>query len=412
MRKYIVLFLICFASTYGQSIKESNANAIKAYKHKQYDLFLHWAKRVDSLRPAHPNYMYNLAGAYALNNKPDDAFKTLRKIVLMNNTVTFEQDSDFVSLRHLPGFERLLDLKKSIETPVMTSQKVVTLSEKDLHPEGLLYLPKKKLWLAGSIRKGKIVAFDEKTGKCTDWLDTDYPVFSLKQDVDGKYLWVATSGMPQMEDFTPNKDGKGEILKINLRTKAIEKRFSVPGKHVFGDLIVAKKGTVYVSDSEISAVYKIDGDQIKPWFNAADRVCNFQGLCFNADQTSIYLADYLNGIVEIEVANPAKRRWLVFPEDATTKGIDGIAWHDNSIIAIHNGVKPIRIVRYFLGEDGKITSQKIIDNNRAEFAEPTIPFINGNSCYFFANCPWPAYDKQNKLDDSKFTNPMLFRFTL
>src|SRR6476660_4046876 len=127
MRKYIVLFLICSAAASAQNLKESYANSVKAYRHRQYDLFLHWAKRVDSMRPAHPNYMYDLAGAYALTNNPGEAFGTLKKIVLMNSTVAFENDSNFVSLRRFPDYERLVALKKSVETPITTSQKVVTL---------------------------------------------------------------------------------------------------------------------------------------------------------------------------------------------------------------------------------------------------------------------------------------------
>ncbi len=412
MKKYFLLLLVACASAPAQTLKEMYANSVKAYKHHDYDLFLQWTKRLDSIRPAHPNYMYNLAGAYALTNKPDQAFQTLKKLLLTNNTVTFEQDSDFVSLRRLPDFEHLISLKKQLEMPVITSEKVVTLNEKDLHPEGLVFLIKKKQWLAGSIRKGKIVAFDPETGKCTDWLDTDFSVFALKTDASEKYLWAATSAMAEMEGFTPTMKGKAEILKINIRTKAIEKRFSAAGEHVFGDLIVAKDGLVYVSDSDNPVVYKIEGQDMKPWFNIANKAGNFQGMCFNADQTSIYLADYLNGIVEIQTANPAKRRWLAFPDGATTKGIDGLAWHGNSLIAIHNGVKPIRIVRYFLDGRGNIAKHQVIDNNRPEFNEPTVPYILNDKCYFFANCPWPAYNKQHQPEAGKFENPMLYVFPL
>jgi hypothetical protein len=396
----------------AQTISEAYANSLKAYKRKKYDAYLIWTKKLDSLRPMHPTYTYHLASAFALNNKSDQAFSTLKKAVLMNSETGFEKDSDFVSLRNLPQYNQLLSLKERVEKPVLTSQRVVSLSEKSLHPEGFVYLSKKMQWLSGSIRKGKIVAFDIKTGKCTDWLDTNYSVFAMKPDADEKYLWIATSAMEEMEGFKPEIDGEAEILKVNIKTKTIESRYNVPGKHIYGDLVVAKNGIVYISDSFNPVVYKIEDNLMVPLFSINDRICNLQGLAFNADESKLYLADYFNGIAEIPVANPAVRRWLAFPDGTIQKGIDGLAWYNNSLIAVQNGVKPIRIIRYLLDNSGNISGFKTIDNNRPEFNEPAFAYIVKDKCYFFANCPWPAYNKKHELDESKFENPMLYSFSL
>jgi hypothetical protein len=410
--KKIIIFLLMASTMSAQTISEAYANSLKSYKRKKYDSFLTWSKKLDSLRPMHPKYTYNLAAAYALNNKPEHAFATLKNAILMNSESGFEQDSDFVSLKNLPGYDRLLSLKQTVEKPMLTSQKVVSLSEKSLHPEGFVYLPKKKQWLCSSIRKGKIVSFDLKTGKCTDWLDTDYAVFAMKPDAEEKYLWVATSAIEEMEGFKPELNGKGEILKVNIKTKAVESRYSIDGKHIYGDLVVARNGAVYVSDSRSPIVYKIADNAMQPWFSVNDRICNLQGLAFSADESKLYLADYFNGIAEIPVANPAARRWLAFPDGTIQKGIDGLAWYNNSLVAVHNGVNPIRIIRYFLDGSGNISGFKVIDNNRPEFNEPALVHITGDKCYFFANCPWQAYDKRHQLDESKFENPVLYSFSL
>ena len=412
MKKFLLLFIIVTATLRAQPVNELYSKSLKAYKHGQYELFLTYAAKLDSIRPWHPVYTYNLAAAYALNMKSDKAIPILKKIVLMDGNSGFADDADFASLRALPEYRDVLSLKATVLKPVETSQKVVTLSEKNLHPEGLYYLKKKKLWLAGSIRKGKIVTFDSKTGKCADWLDTDYPVFSLKADADEKYLWAVTSAVEEMEGYKPEMEGRGEVLKINLKTKAIESRYTVGGKHVYGDLAVAKNGTVYVSDSYNPTIYRIVDDAMAPWYSINGGFNNFQGICLNADESKVYLADYFNGIAEIPVGDPSQRRWLSFPAGTIQKGIDGIAWNDGSIVAIYNGVKPIRIIRYFLEAAGNIGRYQVIDNNRPEFNEPTIPHVVKDKCYFFANCPWPAYDRRHQLDESKFENPMLFTFSL
>lgn len=412
MRKYLLLLIFSTGFAQPQGLNELYASSVKSYRHGVYAEFLFYAKKVDSLRPSHPVYTRNLASAYALNNKSTEAIALLRKIIFMDATTDYETDKDFESLHGLPEYQQLASLKESLLKPFAQSEKVVTLSEKALHPEGILYLEKKKLWLAGGIRAGKIVAFDAKTGKCTDWLDTDFPVFAMKADAKEQYLWVATAAIREMEGFTTAAIGKAEILKVNIKKRTIEDRFSIGGKHLFGDLAVAKNGVVYLSDSENPVVYKIENGSLIPFLRVSDKLCNFQGLTFNDDQSTLYLADYFNGIAEIPVDAPQKIRWLAFPEGTITKGIDGLVWHNRSLIAIHNGVKPIRIIRYFLDASGNIATYKVIDNNRPEFNEPTNGTVSRSKFYFFANSPWAAYDKKQQLDDSKFTHPELFSFTI
>jgi sugar lactone lactonase YvrE len=110
-------------------------------------------------------------------------------------------------------------------------KKTITLSEKALHPESVIYLSKTKTWLASSIRKKKIISFDEKTGNCSDWLkeETMLSVFAMKPDAKQEFLWVATSAVPEMENFNEVVKGKAEILKVNIKTRKIVKRYSLEG---------------------------------------------------------------------------------------------------------------------------------------------------------------------------------------
>jgi hypothetical protein len=416
MRKsFIFLVFLCFgASLSAQSLNELYANSMKAYKYKSYKSFLSFSKKLDSLRPSHPVYAYNVAAGYALNQKPEKAIEALERYILMDNTVEFEKDSDFVSLRQLPDFEKLTKLKAEQSKVVNGSSKVMTLNEKDLHPEGLVYLKKTKKWLAASIRKSKIVSFD-KNGKCTDWLKGEgvFSVFAIKADADEKYLWAATSAFEEMEGYSPNMKGKAEVLKINIKTRKIEQRFSVLGTHIFGDLVVAKNGVVYVSDTDKPNIYKIQNGEIAEWLPLKGKVFSLQGIALNGDESKMYIADYLAGILVVPVNDNSKWHWLDFPKGTSVKGIDGLAWHDNTLLAIHNGVKPIRVMQYLLDNSGdQIKSYKTIDNNRPEFNEPALCAIKDGTLYFFANSPWNAYDKQHQLDESKYGNPMLYSFKL
>ena len=412
MKQFYLLsaFFLFGLSGFSQSLKELYNKSVLAYQNKNYPDFLTYTKELDSLRPSHPTYTYNLACAYALNGKVDDAVLTVKKCLLMNNAVSFETEADLVNIKKSEKYQSLIDLKANLGNSVANSVKETVLSEKDLHPEGLVYLEKSKQWLVASVRNSKIISFDKTTGKCTDWLADSglYSVMALKTDKKEKILWVTSSVMPEMKNYTKALEGKSEILKIDIKTKKILKRFPLEGNHVLGDLVVDKVGHVYVSDSGEAIIFKIANNKLDIWLDLKKEAYNLQGLTLNESESQLYIADYLKGIMKIDMHKPEQHNWLKFPERNTVKGIDGLLWYKKSLVAIHNGVKPIRIMRYFLDGKDEISGSEILDNNRAEFNEPALGTITGNKLYFFANAPWNAYDKNGVLNESIIDFPTLY----
>jgi hypothetical protein len=384
-----------------------------AYKNKDYVLFLKLTKQLDSIRPSHPTFTYNLASAYALNKMNTRALTILNQLLLMNNTVAFEDDTDFDNIKNLVEFKKLKTLKIEQNTLIESSNQKLTLSEKDLHPEGLLYLDKHKLWLVSSIRNKKIVSFDE-TGNCSDWfINTPYSVFALKADKNQNYLWVSCSAMPEMKGFTKEMEGKNEILKIDIKTKKVIKRFTIEGNHVFGDLAIAKNGDVYISDSVEPHIYKIANNQISLWKVLKGEAFNLQGIAFNNEESKLFIADYFTGIIVISMNNAVPFSRLILPEGTSKKGIDGLAYYDNALFAIQNGTVPIRILKFQLNiSNTQITNFTVLDNNRSVFNEPALATISNGKMYFFANSPWKFYDKNFQLDETKIEYPKLFELKL
>lgn len=411
---FLPVFLVISFTGFSQSLKELYNKSTQAYQNKNFAEFLNYTKQLDSLRPSHPTYTYNLACAYALNGKTEEAVSTVKKCLLMNNTVQFEAETDLENIKKSIEYQSLIDLKSTLSKPVINSVKEVVLSEKDLHPEGLLYLEKSKQWLATSIRNRKIVSFDFSTGKCTDWF-TDpglFSVMAIKTDKKENILWVTSSSMPEMKGFTKGLEGKSEVLKIDIKTKKVIKRFSLDGNHVLGDLTVDKDGNVYISDSGEAVIFKISNDKMEIWKDLKNEAYNLQGITLNADDSVLFVADYLKGILKINLKKPSEYSWLNFPETATIKGIDGLLWYKNSLLAIQNGVKPIRIIQFPLDKKNEISGFKILDHNRSEFNEPALGTISGNKLYFFSNSPWNAYDKNGVLNESIIDFPNLYSHQL
>lgn len=413
MKRLLLLLFFCTAAVNAQTLNEIFKQSKQASDAKDYPKFLELTQKLDSMRPMHPAISYNLATAYTLNNKNDKAYEVLKRIALADSRVDVTDDPNFAGFVKTGDYDKLQQLRKAQDVTVSGSQKVVTLNETLLHTEGLAY-SNGHGWLTASVRKRKIVAFDAKSGTCTDWLaEKDMlAVFSIKSSKDGKYLWAATAAIPEMEGFDASLEGKAEMLKIDIATKKIIKRFSVDGNHVFGDLLVTASGTIYVSDSNVPLIYKIENDTMTEWLDLSREAFNLQGLAIDEKESVLFIADYLKGVAAISMKDK-KYNWLVFPEGTSPKGIDGLTYYNNSLIAIQNGVYPIRIVQYSLNAaKNAFTGFTIIDNNRTKFNEPVLGTIYKDAFYFFANSPWKAYDRSGAIDESKVTNPELFSFSL
>src|SRR4051812_48873654 len=85
-----VIILNAYTNFAQSPIQQKIYNAgIRAYENKDYKTFLELARSLDSLRPLHPTYTYNLASANALNGNSEEALIALRTLVLMDNTIAF-----------------------------------------------------------------------------------------------------------------------------------------------------------------------------------------------------------------------------------------------------------------------------------------------------------------------------------
>lgn len=410
-----IVFFILLSAVYanGQSLNDVFKESKKAADAKDYAKFLQLTQKLDSMRPMHPTISYNLATAYALNDNNTKAFEVLKRIAFTDSRVDISDDPNFVAFVKTTDYTALQRLRKSLDVTVSSSQKVSVLNEKLLHPEGLTYTNGQG-WLAASVRKRKILAFDQKSGNCTDWLaEKDMlAVFSIKSSKDGKFLWAATAAIPEMEGYDSSFEGKAEILKIDIAAKKIIKRFTIDGNHVFGDLLVSSSGIVYVSDSNLPLIYKIEGESMTEWLDLSREAFNLQGLAIDEKESVLFVADYLKGITAVTIKDK-KHSWFSFPDGTTPKGIDGLTYYNNTLIAIHNGVTPIRTVQYKLNTaKNAFAGFTVIDNNRTEFNEPVLGTVYKDTFYFFANSPWKAYDRNGVLDESVVNSPELFSYSL
>src|SRR5215213_7927552 len=159
----LFIFAVCINAQTAAEMRESvkfEQQARAGYKAKDYAKFLEDIKRAADLRPAHARVLYNLAAAYALNNKAGDALAVLERLAAMDLFFAIEKDDDFKSLFDLPRFKTIQNALGLNQKAVNRSEKAFTIPQKDLITEGIAYDSQTKRFFVSSIYRHKIVAID------------------------------------------------------------------------------------------------------------------------------------------------------------------------------------------------------------------------------------------------------------
>ncbi|MBV6646243.1 MAG: hypothetical protein KI790_12380, partial [Cyclobacteriaceae bacterium] len=227
-----------------------------------------------------------------------------------------------------------------------------------------------------------------------------WAVMGLDISPNEKHLWACTAALPEFEAYADNDKGKSSILKYDLKTGKLLQTWVEPGDHVFGDLIVNKQGDVFVSDGTANKIYRIDRkkNELTEFLDCSEDIYNLQGLAFDRDESFLYVSDYITGIFRINMTAKDIEK-VALPEDISPKGIDGLYWYKNRLLAIQNGTTPKRVWDLLLNEDGsEVTSITMVARGGKDLNEPTQGIIIEDQFYFLANSPWGSYDKKGNFN--------------
>lgn len=402
MRKFIYSLLFLTSTiTFGQSLREIYQEGVKAYEEKNYALFNEKMFTIDTMRPNYPAVVYNLAGSYALLGKSDLALKTLEKYILMDATQDFSEDADFDSILDLEGFKSIKNKQNKLKETIEVDQ-TYTLPLLASHPESMTYSEKQKSFFIGGVRDGSIWEVQEsKEPKL--WAESaknSWSVMGLQVSADEKTLWACTSSMNNFKEYNQSEEGFASVLKYDLRNGKLLETYVLPGGHNFGDLITDKAGNIFLSDGIANKLYWISNKKgaLEEFTDLSKDIFNLQGLTFDDSEEHLYLSDYIDGIYKLNLKNKTLEKLKIEAEDVLIKGIDGLYFNDNSLIGLHNGTNPNRVVKYMLSEDRSTIIAKEVLAQGGILGEPTQGVWLNESLHFIMNSPWGAYDRDGNFN--------------
>lgn len=401
---FISLFLSVLAYSRAQEdLQTLYTSAVEAYEQKDYDVFLENIRKADELRPNHPAIVPKLAAAWSLTGRKIRAIQTLRQMMLMDATFDFENDPDFENIRDHKNYDDLLILQAELSKVEVHDEVYRVINAGMLHPESFVLMDDGQI-LLGSIRERKIVKVDTN-GLVSDWLEVPFGVMGMKYVEETDQLWVATSALPEMKDFSADDKDKAMILQIDASKGEIQHGVGFDDGSIIGDLVLDKEHRIWYSNSAKPFLVRNVTDTAQYWgpfarkyFDLDGSHFNLQGLALNREENYLYFADYISGIYRINMDNEDAIEKVFAPESMLLKGIDGLYYYNQTLIAIHNGTKPYRVVQYFLSDDGQsIDLARIINRGGESLGEPTLGQVKDGYFYYLANSPWGAYDEEMNL---------------
>ncbi|MEO5589606.1 MAG: hypothetical protein ABIS03_08475 [Gemmatimonadaceae bacterium] len=372
--------------------------AVKATRENDVALADREVQRAATAWPTQAAYVWARAVMGAQRGESAAIEGALRTYADLGLGRDIRKEASFATMRKQLWFESLARRHDANRRTISHSKVEATLVDSTLWPEGVTYNPRTGSYYIASVRHRTIVERAPNGRERELWPRHRRgigAILGVRVDPGGEYVWATTSGIPQMEGFTPDDSTIAGLLKVRIADGVIVGWWKPGGavtKHNFGDLAVGPDGDVFMTDSESPVLYRLrpETDSLEPMRHPLFR--SLQGVAPSVDGRMLFVADYSHGLLRIDLATGEVTRITDAPL-STSLGCDGIVVFGNSIVAVQNGVAPARVMQFFLNGDGtRIVKAEVIDRNADIADEPTIGTIVGNRFVYVANSQWDKHD--------------------
>jgi len=372
-----------------------------------------------ALRPNKPYLLSALAQVQSLAGLADGSMATLAQMARLGLFLDLDARASFEPLRRDPRYGAMVARFRANLEPVGQSAPALQLAEKVRLIEGVAFDARTGTFYLSSIVERRILAVSY-SGQVRDFVPAGkYGLPSpmgLKIDTVTETLWAsATPAIEFALKLDTDEPVAPQLFAFDLATgdmkRSIKPDDGLP--HIFGDFAFAADGTVYLSDSEQPAIYRIRpaSDTLERFATHAE-FRSLQGITFSADGKTLFIADYSSGLFAVDPAT-GEVRSLKPSADVVPYHVDGLYTYGDSLIAIQNGTNPQRVARFTVDLDkGLVDSMAILDANHPAHFEPTLGQIVGDDLLYVANSGWPLFGGDAAPADADLPQTTVLRLKL
>lgn len=406
----ILLCACCVQSALANNYDDARAEMVSAYQSGDFPAMRQAAQKAVQAAPGYPGALFNRALAEVLDGDAEASLTTLSS--LLTNGVDFGVTGipAFESLQSLPGWPAYAAAVERLYEPIGEATVAYTHDVSDFVPEGIAIGEEGELYL-GSIRHGRIVRIADDAEVLSD-ANGHWSVFGMRLDGRGG-LWFASASVPEYAGDNADT-GRTGLFRLDIEGRDIDVRALLPQGEapvVLGDLVIADDDTIYTTESLTGALYRysISADEFTAVVGPGT-LRSMQGLVLDASGEYLYVADYVGGLFRITLADG--RIESVDKGNPSLFGIDGLYSFDGGLVATQNGVRPNRILRIDLADDGlHVDETVVLARSLPQFDEPTLGVVVGDEFFFVANSHWNRFDAEANLP-AELTGPIVLKLSL
>lgn len=408
-------------------LKTNNANNLNellklsynAKAQKDYKNLIKILKKVVVLKPYAPLFKYQLAEAYALDDKKTEAFNELIAIQKQGFYYDLENNVNLANISSYPVFKYIKENMDANNQHFGEGVEAFNINKSfsGLLFESLAIDKNSPAFLMGSLRDGSVIKIAEngeittlipatQGGKEGPWATTDLEVDN-KNDV----LWVASAAVSQYGKLSKESAGLSGVFKYQLSTGKLLQSYILPENKrpsMVSSMSLTAKGDLYFIGSIKSVVLRIakDSEQISLAFTSK-KYKNLRNITSDDTGDILYISDADEGIVILNLLNQDIYN-LPNAESLNLTGITDLIYDDNGLIIIQNEMKPERIMRLALNKS-KFVIENIfpIEVANPQFNSLSRAAVIEGGLYYIANSQAIKANKYGGLIDGQQWENML-----
>ena len=314
---------------------------------------------------------YQMARTWAAAKQWTETIDWLRKVVVFNAGLDPSRDTIFAALRGTREFQAILAAARASTPAVSQSSVAFKLKQGDLVPESMAFDPARERFYFGSMRKGQVIECTT-TGNCRQFVSGLGTVLGMK--VNGSSLWLLN-----------NENNASYLMRYQLASSRLVNKFSVSGPgHNFNDLVFSPGGDVYITDTRATAVWRLAPKGVS-LTRLPQRFDFANGIAISPQGRLLYVSTFPDGITVLDLKT-GRTTPISRPADLCLASIDGLYFHERSLIAIQNGSMNPRVIRLVLSRDLRaIEKYDILERRNPLFDGVTTGVIANGNFFYMAN---------------------------
>jgi sugar lactone lactonase YvrE len=275
---------------------------------------------------------------------------------------------------------------------------------RDLVPEGIAYDPVDDVFYVSGIYRRKVLRVT-RDGNATDFIkeaqDGMLGGLGMKIDRNKRHLWVISSTTKEMRGYV--KDQESSMLAAyDLRDGSLIRKLD-PAPARLNDLTILDDGTIFATDMGTHTVVKLAPDATT-FEKFADGFLFPNGI--TNDGTHLYVGDF-RGIHRFVLAD--KTRTRIDVPNQLLGGIDGLDFHQGTLIGIQNSLGNPRVIRLHLDTN----RLEILESKNKLFELPTTGAIANGEYFFIANPGLRSFEDDGTIwPEAKLQDPVMLKIPI